>query len=570
MFHSNITNARTALNPPAWLVVVALFFAFTGVVHAAATAAGRAVFANGAPQAVDQAGAVRTLKRGDDVFSGDRLETPNGSRLQVSFVDGAYISLQPDSEYEIAQYQYSGQQDGTERATYRLLKGGVRAVTGLIGKKNPDAYKVQTPVATIGIRGTGHNTRYCHGDCPGRRDGLYHNTWEGITFVVNDVGSVEVPTGSGVFVEGLDKPIEFLDQPPGVTAVDTGDTQENEQEKEEDRGSAFLVGDQRTGEGDQTIVPRGSSTVTSGLGLAGIGPDQDHTGVDKFVHGRDASIFVRDSDQQIVGLLLLKDEESGSQGPAATVSSTGITKVTVATTDLDSVTGGDNPDAVSAAGSLLALADPQLVTSLQEKPAEVADQFFDDGLGFFRWTNGRILVVSDSGDAPHIVELNGFQSFHFIFGPEPPPLPVTGFASYEFIGGTQSTSLSGATIGKGATEGQISVDFGSSSGSLFMKVDHADIVYQVFGSLGVKTGGDFGIIGQSIYASVMSPTGGAPSGGECYPSCPANIDGGFAGPATTDGFPEHIGLAYEIDVSDPITGVAGFKFTGHGQPPAGN
>ncbi|MBI2969258.1 MAG: FecR domain-containing protein, partial [Gammaproteobacteria bacterium] len=217
-----------------------------------AAAAGRIVFAAGAPQAVDTSGIARVLKRGDDVFSGDRLTTDQQARVQISFVDGAYISLRPNSEYEIELYQYAGRPDGTERASYRLLRGGVRALTGLIGKDNPEAYKVNTPVATIGIRGTGHNTRLCQGgDCPGAADGLYHNTWEGTTYVVNDVSSVDVPTGKGVYVEALDRPIIFLDQAPGVTAVETGEQRQEEQEEEEDRVNRFVAGDQRDEQGDQ-------------------------------------------------------------------------------------------------------------------------------------------------------------------------------------------------------------------------------------------------------------------------------------------------------------------------------
>lgn len=522
-----------------------------------AAAAGRAVFVSGAPQAVDQAGAVRALKRGDDVFSGDQLSTPSGARLQVSFIDGAYISLQPDSEYVIEQYNFSGQQDGSERASYRLLKGGVRALTGLVGKQNPDAYKVQTPVATIGIRGTGHNSRICQGDCPGKSDGLYHNTWEGTTFVVNDVDSKDVPTGSGVFVAGIDKPIVFLDQPPGVTAVETGGRQEEEQEEEEDRTSDFLVGEQRTDEGDQIVVPRESSTVVTGLRAVGVHGDEEEQDGVGVINAPEFSLFVRDSDGVIVGLYLLEEEDSPDGSDFLTA--------VVATTDPDAVRGGDNPDVVNAAGSLLALADQQMVAFVEEKRAVVADQFLSDGIGWFRFTDGRILVVEDDEDAAHVEDLTRNQSIHFIFGPPPPPLPTSGFAFYDFFGGTQSTSLSGETIGKGAVEGEISVDFGRSEAFLSMKVDHASLEYFVQGLLNVNTGGDNDIFDYQVFASTSVPTPDS----ACYPQCPVLLDGGFAGPAVSEGFPEFIGFEYEIYEDDPIIGVAGFQFSGS-QSPAGN
>ncbi|MEX2353165.1 MAG: FecR family protein, partial [Gammaproteobacteria bacterium] len=184
----------------------------------AQTAAGKVVFAQGQPQAVNTQGTSRPLARGNEVFSGDRLITDSG-RLQISMADGAFISVQPDSEYQIENYNYSGSPDGTEQANYRLDKGGVRAITGLIGRQNPEAYKVNTAVATIGIRGTGHNTRICQGDCSNREDGLYHFTWEGITYVVNDADLQDVPAGNGVYVEDIDSPILLLDQPPALVAI---------------------------------------------------------------------------------------------------------------------------------------------------------------------------------------------------------------------------------------------------------------------------------------------------------------------------------------------------------------
>ena len=186
----------------------------------AQTPAGKVVFTQGTPVAVNGEGTERGLARGNDIYSGDRLIT-NAGRLQLSMVDGAFISVQPNSEYQVENYNYSGTPDGTEIANYRLVKGGIRAVTGLIGRQNPEAYKVNTAVATIGIRGTGHNTRICAGDCGSREDGLYHQTWEGITFVVNDVDTEDVPTGTGVYVADIDTDIEVLDQPPAVLAVET-------------------------------------------------------------------------------------------------------------------------------------------------------------------------------------------------------------------------------------------------------------------------------------------------------------------------------------------------------------
>lgn len=58
----------------------------------------------------------------------------------------------------------------SSRAFFRLVKGGFRSVSGLIGKVNQDDYRVSTPVATIGIRGTRYGVRLCQGECPDREE----------------------------------------------------------------------------------------------------------------------------------------------------------------------------------------------------------------------------------------------------------------------------------------------------------------------------------------------------------------------------------------------------------------
>ena len=48
-------------------------------------------------------------------------------------IDGAVIALRAQSEFRIDEYRFNGKEDGTEKATMSLLKGGIRAVTGVIG-----------------------------------------------------------------------------------------------------------------------------------------------------------------------------------------------------------------------------------------------------------------------------------------------------------------------------------------------------------------------------------------------------------------------------------------------------
>jgi len=181
----------------------------------AAATTGRVVFASGNPVATDRAGVQRSLRRGDDIFVGDDLTTAVNGILQISFADGGFITLQPASEYRIDEYHWSGKSDGTEGAVYRLAKGCIRGVTGLIGEGRPNAYKIATAYANVGVRGVGFNTRICAGDCATYADGFYYKTWEGTTYVRTNVQEIEVPDGTDFYVKDINSAIKVLSESPG-------------------------------------------------------------------------------------------------------------------------------------------------------------------------------------------------------------------------------------------------------------------------------------------------------------------------------------------------------------------
>lgn len=120
---------------------------------AAAQSAGTILFKSGNAIITRADQSVHPILQHDTVSNGDTIDTKDG-RVQIGFIDGGKISLQPDTVYKINQYTFSGAQDGTEYAFTELIKGGLRAISGLIGHQTPDRYQLATPVATIGIRGT--------------------------------------------------------------------------------------------------------------------------------------------------------------------------------------------------------------------------------------------------------------------------------------------------------------------------------------------------------------------------------------------------------------------------------
>src|SRR5258708_16270703 len=169
-------------------------------------AAGRVDFASGGATVAGPDGRQRPLAKGADLDKGDTVRTDAIGRAQIRFSDGAYVSLQPNTEFSIKDYNFQGKTDGSERGIFGLARGAMRTVTGLIGRVNRNRYQVATPTATVGIRGTG-------GQIEVLLDGstLVSGT-SGIWTLSNPAGTLDIPAG----VSG--KPPASPNQPPQHTS----------------------------------------------------------------------------------------------------------------------------------------------------------------------------------------------------------------------------------------------------------------------------------------------------------------------------------------------------------------
>jgi hypothetical protein len=108
---------------------------------------------NGTAQVQSGTAAARTLRQGDEVNQGDTVSTGANSGVVLKFDDGEVATLTANSRMTVTQYQYNAQ-SGSGNIQLSLVNGGMRAVTGLIGKNSPDKVTYRAGAATIGIRGT--------------------------------------------------------------------------------------------------------------------------------------------------------------------------------------------------------------------------------------------------------------------------------------------------------------------------------------------------------------------------------------------------------------------------------
>lgn len=192
---------RRAAVSIAFLVLAALpqaAFALTGQI----TNISGAVIARGPD------GASRILSLRSEVVEGDVVVTADNSYARLKFTDGSELVLRPRTQIKIDAYRFEERDPERDGYVLSLLKGGMRAVTGLLGRRNPDRASYLTPTATVGIRGTHFGALVCNDDCANvptptgnpPANGLHVDVADGRIVVTSAAGAVEFSVGQFGYV----------------------------------------------------------------------------------------------------------------------------------------------------------------------------------------------------------------------------------------------------------------------------------------------------------------------------------------------------------------------------------
>jgi hypothetical protein len=184
----------------------------------AADAAGLFQVVVGDVRVLNANGQERTAAKGDNLYVGDRVVTADGALAQVKFTDGGLMSIRANSEFVLDKFSYAGPQDDKPSIIMSLVRGGLRSITGLIGKNNRDGYRINTVTATIGIRGTDHEPMVILPPPPGGKTvdlpGTYDKVNDGKTFLQTPKGVIEIMPRQVGFVPSADVAPRLLPKVP--------------------------------------------------------------------------------------------------------------------------------------------------------------------------------------------------------------------------------------------------------------------------------------------------------------------------------------------------------------------
>lgn len=115
---------------------------------------GEATLVIGVAKLIAADGVERPVDRGTAIHVGDRIETGAGGHVHLRFVDGARLSVRPASRLQVENYSRASDGSALTAIKFRLDEGVVRSITGAWGEAERDRFRLNTPVAAIGVKGT--------------------------------------------------------------------------------------------------------------------------------------------------------------------------------------------------------------------------------------------------------------------------------------------------------------------------------------------------------------------------------------------------------------------------------
>ncbi|MDP3668965.1 MAG: FecR family protein [Telluria sp.] len=134
--------------------LLALALLFVAGLACAAQVAGTVVHLSGPLLSKKADGSVKVLAVKSEVEQGDTLVSQKNTYAQIKFIDNSEITLRPGTTFTIESFAFDSDKPDADSASFNLVKGGLRSITGLLGKRNKEKFALKTPTATIGIRGT--------------------------------------------------------------------------------------------------------------------------------------------------------------------------------------------------------------------------------------------------------------------------------------------------------------------------------------------------------------------------------------------------------------------------------
>jgi len=416
------------------------------------------IFIIGRVYVINEGGIIKRAKRGYKLYQGDVIKTEKRGQGQVRFIDGAKISVRENSRLKVKAYVYD---KNNMKSEFKLLEGGIRSITGAIGRANKQSYKLQTVVATIGIRGTDYSVMMCNQDCANRGEGntlngLYVGVTQGGVAITNDGGELNLGVNEYAMVDSIAiKPIQ-IPNPPKFLMFDRLAASKSERKqvaksfeqsknirskKQKDKIVKTATVESSTPVSNQTteniVLPESSEVSEDSIALLEVGDVLLDTPADvnSLISANSESNVSVDNDNQDNSYTITKLRRFFQLGFESNAGMIFVFPQNI-----------ENTNQVSSFYQTNSLADEVEGYTTYEQGTSVLNDFGYDaetGLSWGRWSDGNVVetIKTLNEETTHSVDLSN-RSMHWILGQDGSntvQLPITGTKSYSLIGNTQPT-----------------------------------------------------------------------------------------------------------------------------------
>ena len=456
--------------PATVLLKAFLLFLLASAPHLVWANSGRIVYVSGSVT-VERAGKTYLAVRNAKVIEGDLIKTRSGGRIHIRMSDRSLFSLKPNTEFRIEEYRFAepieakgrvfqpeSQSDiqPEPRGFYRLLRGGLRAVTGLIGKEERERYSIRTLVATIGVRGTSFTADLSDPDLLASSEGttlgvggptLTVGVGSGAVILTNTSGTLVLENGEFGRVTSPNTPPQRLLVPPVDSESSSAVGAPIEDDDSDPGGGASGLGGRRQDVG---------ADPSTGAGSEGAREDN--------LANRDTEVpeLQRGPGMDLAYTLDQIFAESGDSSRSDPEAASAAQTLRLAP---ESTRQNATGNVTGFVGAVPGRGGDTLAAVIELRDGAVVNAGFDpaSGLRWGRWTvNSATLRYADGSE--EIITLDPAQ-IHLIQSAtfsNQPVMPISGSASYRLVGNTDPTSSQGSIGDLG--NARLSADF--SNGTL--------------------------------------------------------------------------------------------------------
>lgn len=174
--------------------------------------------AQGAVTSLEGKAAVERGKQTVDVVealpvqAGDTLRVQKQSKVQLQFDDDSLFTIPGAAVLRVDAFE--APEKGPGRAVYTLVDGGLRTITGRVGKNPQDVYQMHSDLATVTVRGSAYTALRCRSTCAGQKPGLYVKAEKGLITVANAQGKLNLRPGEVAYVASVETaPVRVQNSP---------------------------------------------------------------------------------------------------------------------------------------------------------------------------------------------------------------------------------------------------------------------------------------------------------------------------------------------------------------------